>query len=67
LPILGKAPLLGDMLCIASTFLYGISNVSEEFLVKQYDRFEYLGIVGIFGSIIAGLQAYVSKTTPSKE
>uniref|UniRef100_A0A914CGM1 Solute carrier family 35 member F2 n=1 Tax=Acrobeloides nanus TaxID=290746 RepID=A0A914CGM1_9BILA len=57
--VAGKYPLWGDMLCIASTFLYGISNVSEEFLVKQYDRFEYLGIVGIFGSIIAGLQSAI--------
>uniref|UniRef100_A0AC34GJJ2 Uncharacterized protein n=1 Tax=Panagrolaimus sp. ES5 TaxID=591445 RepID=A0AC34GJJ2_9BILA len=52
----GSNPLLGDLLCVASTFLYAISNISEEFLVKEHDRIEYLGFIGIFGSIISGLQ-----------
>ena len=52
----GSNPLLGDLLCVASTFLYAISNISEEFLVKEHDRIEYLGFIGIFGSLISGLQ-----------
>jgi len=52
----GPNPLLGDLMCIVSTFLYGISNVSQEFLVKEHDRFEYLGFIGIFGSLVSGLQ-----------
>jgi solute carrier family 35 protein F1/2 len=52
----GQDRLLGDLLCLGAAVLYGIANVTEEFLVKQYDRFEYLGLVGMFGCIIAGLQ-----------
>lgn len=52
----GHDRLLGDLLCLAAAILYGIANVTEEFLVKQYDRFEYLGIVGLFGTLIACIQ-----------
>uniref|UniRef100_A0AC34QRG0 Solute carrier family 35 member F1 n=1 Tax=Panagrolaimus sp. JU765 TaxID=591449 RepID=A0AC34QRG0_9BILA len=52
----GSNPLLGDLMCVVSTLLYGISNVSQEFLVKEHDRFEYLGFIGFFGSIISGFQ-----------
>lgn len=44
------------MLCLAATILYGTANVSEEFLVKQNDRVEYLGMVGLFGCVISGVQ-----------
>jgi solute carrier family 35 protein F1/2 len=53
----GQDRLLGDLLCLGAALLYGVANVTEEFLVKQYDRFEYLGLVGLFGSIIACIQA----------
>ncbi|KAI1728791.1 solute carrier family 35 domain-containing protein [Ditylenchus destructor] len=52
----GSHRILGDILCLFATLLYGISNVSEEFLVKQNDRVEYLGLVGLFGAIISGIQ-----------
>lgn len=52
----GQDRLLGDLLCLAAALLYGVANVTEEFLVKQYDRFEYLGMVGMFGSVIASIQ-----------
>ncbi|KAI6183221.1 Solute carrier family 35 member F2 [Aphelenchoides bicaudatus] len=55
----GQERLIGDVLCLAAAFLYGIANVTEEFLVKQYDRFEYLGMVGLFGSIITCLQVSI--------
>uniref|UniRef100_A0A0N5BWE0 EamA domain-containing protein n=1 Tax=Strongyloides papillosus TaxID=174720 RepID=A0A0N5BWE0_STREA len=47
---------LGDCLCIASSALYALSNTGEEKLVKNYSRNEYLGIVGIIGFIISGIQ-----------
>ncbi|KAL5009498.1 hypothetical protein ScPMuIL_011803 [Solemya velum] len=47
---------LGDVLCILGATLYGISNVSQEFVVRRYDRVEFLGMVGIFGSFINGIQ-----------
>lgn len=56
---LGSNKLLGDVLCILASILYGIANVSEEFLVKQNDRTEYLGFIGIFGAFISGIQLYV--------
>uniref|UniRef100_A0A915DA54 Solute carrier family 35 member F1 n=1 Tax=Ditylenchus dipsaci TaxID=166011 RepID=A0A915DA54_9BILA len=52
----GSNRVLGDLLCLGATILYGIANVCEEFLVKQNDRIEYLGMVGLFGSIICGTQ-----------
>jgi len=35
---------------------YGISNVSQEVLVKQFDRFEFLSMIGIFGTLISAIQ-----------
>ncbi|CAI5440220.1 unnamed protein product [Caenorhabditis angaria] len=47
---------LGDFLCLAAAVLYAICNVAEEFLVKQYSRTEYLGMLGLFGCIVSGIQ-----------
>ncbi|CAG9529757.1 unnamed protein product [Cercopithifilaria johnstoni] len=47
---------LGDVLCLTGSVLYSVGNVGEEFLVKQNSRVEYLGMVGLFGSIISGIQ-----------
>ncbi|KAJ1349111.1 hypothetical protein KIN20_004562 [Parelaphostrongylus tenuis] len=52
----GNNRLVGDMLCLGGSLLYSIANVSEEFLVKQHSRVEYLGMVGLFGSLISGIQ-----------
>lgn len=52
----GSDPLLGDSITICATLLYAISNTTEEFLVKQYDRYEYLGMVGMFGMMVSSLQ-----------
>ncbi|CAK5042661.1 unnamed protein product [Meloidogyne enterolobii] len=34
----GTNKFIGDFLCLIGTFLYAVSNVSEECLVKQYSR-----------------------------
>lgn len=54
----GKAPnkLLGDLLCIAGASLYGVCNVSQEYVVKVFDKTEFLGMIGLFGSFINGVQ-----------
>ncbi|KJH48281.1 hypothetical protein DICVIV_05643 [Dictyocaulus viviparus] len=52
----GNHRVIGDMLCLGGSLLYAIANVSEEFLVKQNNRVEYLGMVGLFGSLISGVQ-----------
>ena len=54
--ISGSERLKGDMLCLIGATLYGISNVAEEYVVKNYDGVEFLGMLGLFGSIINGIQ-----------
>ncbi|PSS35896.1 Solute carrier family 35 member like [Actinidia chinensis var. chinensis] len=52
----GSNPLKGDMLVIAGSTLYAISNVSEEFFVKTADRVELMAMLGFFGAIISACQ-----------
>lgn len=56
---LGTNQLLGDLLCLGGATLYGISNVGQEFTVKVYNGIEYLGMIGLFGSFINGIQLCV--------
>ncbi|XP_033100400.1 solute carrier family 35 member F1-like [Anneissia japonica] len=51
--------LLGDMLCIVGASLYGVSNIAEEYAVRFYTRTEFLGLVGLFGSFICGIQLII--------
>nr|XP_055052570.1 solute carrier family 35 member F2 isoform X1 [Misgurnus anguillicaudatus] len=48
--------LLGDGLILISSTLYAISNVCQEYTVKNLSRVEFLGMVGLFGTIISGIQ-----------
>ncbi|XP_069744390.1 solute carrier family 35 member F1 isoform X2 [Narcine bancroftii] len=52
----GDNKLLGDLLVLAGATLYGISNVCEEFIVKNLSRVEFLGMIGLFGSFFSGIQ-----------
>ncbi|KAB5527618.1 hypothetical protein DKX38_021465 [Salix brachista] len=52
----GSSPHKGDALVIAGATLYAISNVSEEFLVKNADRVELMSLLGFFGAIISAIQ-----------
>jgi len=52
----GDQRFLGDVLCLVAACFYGVANVCEEYLVKHNDRSEYLGFVGVFGSIVSGIQ-----------
>ncbi|XP_053703497.1 solute carrier family 35 member F2 [Synchiropus splendidus] len=54
---------LGDSLVLVSAVLYGVSNVGQEFTVKQLSRVEYLGMMGFFGTIISGLQLAALETS----
>lgn len=47
---------LGDVLIIVGASLYGVSNVCEEFVVRTYDKVEFLAMLGLFGSFINGAQ-----------
>eukprot|EP01133_Synstelium_polycarpum_P001366 gene1366-1569_t len=52
----GPNPLVGDIMVLASSFLYAVSNVGQEYTVKKYDRISYLALLGIFGTVISGIQ-----------
>ncbi|XP_022722863.1 solute carrier family 35 member F1-like isoform X2 [Durio zibethinus] len=52
----GSNPRKGDLLVITGATLYAISNVSEEFLVKNADRVELMSFLGLFGAIISAIQ-----------
>ena len=47
--------LLGDLMAITSALSYGLCDSTAEFLVKHVDKYEYLGMVGIFGAVWTGL------------
>ncbi|XP_022089851.1 solute carrier family 35 member F2-like [Acanthaster planci] len=50
---------LGDALCLIGASLYGISNVAEEYVVRHFTRVEFLGMVGLFGTFISGIQLVI--------
>ncbi|XP_049612010.1 solute carrier family 35 member F1 [Syngnathus scovelli] len=52
----GEEKLFGDMLVLGGATLYGISNVCEEYIVKNLSRVEFLGMMGLFGSFFSGIQ-----------
>ncbi|XP_053449802.1 solute carrier family 35 member F2 isoform X4 [Nycticebus coucang] len=55
----GSDVLIGDILVLLGASLYGISNVCEEYIVKKLSRQEFLGMVGLFGTIISGIQLLI--------
>jgi hypothetical protein len=50
---------LGDTLVLIGCVFYGISNIGQEYLVKTYDRLEYLGMLGLFGALVSGVQMVI--------
>ena len=48
--------MLGDMLCLVGAVLYGVSNVGQEYLVRRFGSLQFLAAVGVFGSIVSGIQ-----------
>jgi drug/metabolite transporter (DMT)-like permease len=57
--VAGKNQLLGDMLCLGGAVLFAVVSVAQELLVKTLDWVEYLGMVGLLGSILSIVQTYV--------
>uniref|UniRef100_A0A3B4FVS0 Solute carrier family 35 member F2 n=1 Tax=Pundamilia nyererei TaxID=303518 RepID=A0A3B4FVS0_9CICH len=54
--------LLGDGLVLLSAVLYAISNMCQEHTVKNLSRVEFLGMMGLFGTLISGVQLVVLET-----
>ncbi|XP_010268299.1 PREDICTED: solute carrier family 35 member F1-like isoform X2 [Nelumbo nucifera] len=52
----GSNPVKGDLLVIAGSMLYAVSNVSEEFLVTNADRIELMAMLGLFGAVVSACQ-----------
>lgn len=55
----GEDPVLGDILCLCGALLYAISNVGQEGSVKQFDRVEFLAMLGMFGSGLNIVQSVI--------
>jgi solute carrier family 35, member F1/2 len=47
---------IGDLFCVLSSFLYATSNVLQEATVRRYGKGDYLGGIGAYGALVAGLQ-----------
>lgn len=56
----GKNQLVGDMLCLGGAVLFAIVTVLQELSIKHTDAVEYLGLLGLFGSIVSGVQMLVA-------
>jgi len=52
----GKNRLVGDMLTLGGSFLCAISQVGLDHTVHYYDPHEFLGLVGVFGTILTAAQ-----------
>ncbi|XP_040907504.1 solute carrier family 35 member F2 [Toxotes jaculatrix] len=53
---------LGDGLVLLSAALYAVSNMCQEYTVKNLTRVEFLGMMGLFGTVISGIQLVVLET-----
>lgn len=53
---------LGDGLVLLSALLYAVSNVCQEYTVKNLSRVEFLGMMGLFGTLISGVQLAALET-----
>jgi solute carrier family 35 protein F1/2 len=47
----------GDLFMIAGATLYGFTNAAEEFFVRQSPLYEVVGQLGMWGTLIDGIQA----------
>jgi len=56
-----SAPILGDLLALTGAFLYALENVIQEHLIKKRgDVFNFLGFIGLFGTITTFLEAWAA-------
>ncbi|XP_059462815.1 uncharacterized protein LOC132191742 [Corylus avellana] len=55
----GSRPLLGDILVIAGTIFFAMSNVGEEFCVKKKDRVEVVSMIGAYGFLVTVVQVSI--------
>ncbi|XP_061660017.1 solute carrier family 35 member F2 [Syngnathoides biaculeatus] len=58
---------LGDSLVLISAILYAVSNLCQEFTVKNRSRVEFLAMMGFFGTIVSGIQLAALEINAVKE
>ena len=51
--------LKGNFICAIVALCYGISNILQEYLVRQSHSVHYLGLLGFFGVIFSSFQKYL--------
>ncbi|KAF0695309.1 Aste57867_13868 [Aphanomyces stellatus] len=51
--------LIGDLLSLLGSTVYGVSNVAQEYFVKTTSRTEFLGNLGLYGFCICACQAFL--------
>ncbi|KAK3841006.1 MAG: DUF914 domain membrane protein [Linnemannia gamsii] len=52
----GSDYIKGDLFCIAGATFYALSNVGQEYLVRQRPIYEVVGQLGFWGAIVNGIQ-----------
>ena len=52
----GNKRMVGDILTLGSALLFGISHVGLQHSVYFYNTYEFLGCIGLFGTIITVIQ-----------
>lgn len=55
----GIDPLKGDLFMLLAATAYGLSNVTEEFLVSRRPLYEVVGQLGLYGMFINAVQASI--------
>jgi solute carrier family 35 protein F1/2 len=51
--------LKGDLFALAGATFYGLCNVAEEWIVSKRPMYEVLGMLGVFGILINGVQSAI--------
>lgn len=53
-------PLLGDLCALLGAFFYALENVLQEYLLKKdEDVFNFLGWIGLFGTLLCGTYSLI--------
>ncbi|KAI9567985.1 solute carrier family 35 member SLC35F1/F2/F6, partial [Boletus coccyginus] len=50
---------MGDALMIVAATIFGIANATEEFFVRRSPLYEVVGQLGMWGTLVSGLQAFI--------
>jgi len=56
LSFVGSNPVLGDLLCMLGALCYAVTNVSAEFVAKNFSFTHFLGFLGFASSFISAIQ-----------